>query len=124
MSKIYHLLTKEHENAHVLSYKKKYSVPSIYDANGDLSKRWYVYFSFRNPATDRLERQTHVYAGVNQFKTLKERKEAIKILAKAIETILENGFNPYDDAISIDQSKKYNIPEAVTFALELKKKTH
>ncbi|MFV8374025.1 tyrosine-type recombinase/integrase [Flavobacterium sp. GSP11] len=123
MSKIRHLLTKEHENAHVLSYKKKYSVPSIYDANGDLSKRWYVYFSFRNPATDKLERQTHVYAGVNQFKTLKERKEAIKILAKAIETILENGFNPYDDAISIDESKKYNIPDAVTFALELKKNT-
>ena len=123
MSKIRHLLTKEYANAYDLTYKKQYSVPNIYDANGDLSKRWYVYYSFRNPTTDMLERQTPIYSGVNQFKTLKERKEAIKILAKAIETILENGFNPYDDSISVDESKKYNIPDAVTFALELKKNT-
>lgn len=123
MPKILSLLSKEHENAHVLTYKKKYSVPSIYDANGDLSKRWYVYFSFRNPLTDKLERQNHVYAGVNQFKTLRERKEAIKILRNAIETILVNGYNPYEDSERIDESKKYNIPDAVTFALELNKNT-
>lgn len=123
MSKIRHLLTKEYANAYDLTYKKQYSVPKIYDANGDLTKRWYVYYSFRNPSTDMLERQTPIYSGVNQFKTLKERKEAIKILSKAIETILENGFNPYDDSISVDESKKYNIPDAVTFTLELKKNT-
>jgi integrase len=123
MPKIRHLLTKEYANAYDLSYKKQYSLPKIYDANGDLSKRWYVYYSFRNPATDKLERQTPIYSGVNQFKVLKERKEAIKILAKALETILENGFNPYDDSISVDKSKKYNIPDAVTFVLELKKST-
>lgn len=123
MSKIHHLLTKEYANAYDLTYKKQYSLPKIYDAHGDLSKRWYVYYSFRNPATDMLERQTPIYSGVNQFKILKERKEAIKILAKAIETILENGFNPYDDSISVDESKKYNIPDAVTFVLELRKNT-
>lgn len=121
MSKIRHLLTKEYANAYDLTYKKLYSSPSIYDAKGDLSKRWYVYYSFRNPETEKLERQTPIYSGVNQFKTVKERKEAIKILAKAIETILENGYNPYDDSISVDESKKYNIPDAVTFALGLKK---
>ena len=123
MSKIIDLLTKEYANAYDLAHKKQFSLPKIYDANGDLSKRWYVYYSFRNPSTDKLERQTPVYSGVNLFKTLKERRGAIKILARAIETILENGFNPYDDSISIDEIKKYNIPEAVTFALELKKST-
>jgi integrase len=121
MPKIKDRLTKEYANAYDLTFKKQYSSPTIYDAKGDLSKRWYVYYSFRNPVTDKLERQTPIYAGVNQFKTLKERKEAIKILAKAVETILKNGFNPYDDSTSIDESKKYNIPEAVTFAIELKK---
>jgi integrase len=121
MSKIRHLLTKEYANAYDLSYKKLYSSPSIYDAKGDLSKRWYVYYSFRNPETNKLERQTPIYSGVNQFKTIKERREAIKILAKAIETILENGYNPYDDSISVDDLKKYSIPDAITFALELKK---
>ncbi|MDL2143584.1 site-specific integrase [Flavobacterium tructae] len=123
MSKIGHLLTKEYDNAYDLTYKKPYSIPSIYDANGDLSKRWYVYYSFRNPLTNKLERQTPIYSGVNQFKSLKERKEAIKILAKAVESILKNGFNPYDESTSIDEVKKYNIPDAVTFALELNKKT-
>ncbi|MCV9929041.1 tyrosine-type recombinase/integrase [Flavobacterium sp. LS1R49] len=121
MSKIRHLLTKEYANAYDLTYKKLYSSPSIYDAKGDLSKRWYVYYSFRNPETEKLERQTPIYSGVNQFKTVKERREAIKILAKAIETILENGYNPYDDSISVDELKKYSIPDAVTFALDLKK---
>lgn len=123
MSKIQHLLTKEYANAYDLTYKKLYSTPTIYDANGDLSKRWYVYFSFRNPQTNKLERQTPIYSGVNQFKSFKERKEAIKILAKAVETILKNGFSPYDESISVDEIKNYNIADAVTFALELNKST-
>ena len=40
-----------YESAYDLSMKKNYSNPKIYDANGDLSKRWYVYFSYRNPET-------------------------------------------------------------------------
>jgi integrase len=125
MSKIIALLTNEHASAHVLSLKKKYSTPNIYDANGDLSKRWYVYYSFRNPETDKLERQTHIYAGVNKFKTLRERKNAIKILAQAVENILESGYNPYEDEeiVSTGEEKKYTIEDAITFSLELKKNT-
>lgn len=121
MPKIIDLLSNEYANAYDLEYKSQYSAPKIYDANGDLSKRWYVYYSFRNPATDKLERQTPIYAGVNKFKNLKERKNAIKILAKAVENILENGFNPYDeDSVPVDETKNYSIADAVTFSLELK----
>ncbi|WP_158729385.1 tyrosine-type recombinase/integrase [Flavobacterium sp. I-STPA6A] len=124
MPKIIDLLSNEYANAYDLEYKSQYSAPKIYDANGDLSKRWYVYYSFRNPATDKLERQTPIYAGVNKFKNLKERKNAIKILAKAVENILENGFNPYDeDSVPVDETKNYSIADAVTFSLELKKNT-
>jgi integrase len=124
MPKIIDLLSNEYANAYDLEYKSQYSAPKIYDANGDLSKRWYVYYSYRNPATDKLERQTPIYAGVNKFKNLKERKNAIKILAKAVENILENGFNPYDeDSVPVDESKNYSIPDAITFSLELKKNT-
>lgn len=125
MSKIIAFLTNAHASAHVLKLKKKYSTPNIYDANGDLSKRWYVYYSFRNPETDKLERQTHIYAGVNKFKNLRERKNAIKILAQAVENILENGYNPYEDEeiVATENDKKYNIEEAVAFSLELKQNT-
>ena len=124
MSNLLRYLQCEHDFEHDLKEKKKYSEPKIYDADGDLSKRWYVYYSYRNPATDKLERQTPIYAGVNKFKNLKERKNAIKILAKAVENILENGFNPYDeDSVPVDETKNYSIPDAITFSLELKKNT-
>ena len=32
------------ENAYDLSMKMNYSNPKVYRANGDLQKRWYVYF--------------------------------------------------------------------------------
>ena len=31
----------EHDSEHDLSKKKNYSVPKIYNANGDIKKRWY-----------------------------------------------------------------------------------
>ena len=46
-------LSNEYENEYGNEYlslmKKKYSEPKIYDANGDLSKRWYLYYRYRNP---------------------------------------------------------------------------
>ena len=85
MSKIIDLLSNEYANAYDLEYKSQFSAPKIYDANGDISKRWYVYYSSRNPENDKLERQTPIYAGVNRFKNLRERKNAIKILAQAVD---------------------------------------
>lgn len=94
MSKNINKLIHAYVNAYDLTFKKKYSIPKINDGNGDLSKRWYVYFSFRNPENGKLERQTPIYAGVNQFENLKDRKAAIKILRDAVEGILQNGYDP------------------------------
>lgn len=123
MSKILLFLPKEYTNAYDLGFKKKYSTPKIYNAKGDVTKRWYVYYSFRNPATDKLERQPGVYAGVNQFDNTKDRTAAIKILREAVQKILENGYSPFENNEALDETKKYNIPEAITFVLELKKST-
>ncbi|NJX16846.1 hypothetical protein [Tamlana crocina] len=51
----------EYESAYDLSEKRRFSQPKIYTGNNDLSKRWYVYFSFRDPETGRLKRQTPIY---------------------------------------------------------------
>jgi hypothetical protein len=53
MPKFNVFLLNEYRNAYVLTAKKNYSEPKIYDANGDIARRWYVYFSFRNPKTVR-----------------------------------------------------------------------
>jgi len=122
MSKIRQLLLVEYANAYDLGFKKKYSEPKIYDAGGDLSKRWYVYFSFRNPQNDKLERQTPIYQGVNQYTELSTRKKAIKILRDSVSAILKNGYNPYiDEPNRVDEVQLMNIPDAVQFVLKLKK---
>ncbi len=104
MSKFKLLLLNAYDNAYDLATKKSYSEPKIYDAGGDLSKRWYVYYSFRNPETDKLERQVPIYNKVNFFETLKERKAAIKILREAVSAILKNGYNPFNDEKRVEEA--------------------
>lgn len=51
----------EHDLEHDLKVLPLFSTPKIYTAKGDLSKRWYVYFSFRNPETGKLIRMANIY---------------------------------------------------------------
>jgi integrase len=112
-----------YENAYDLILLKLFSTPKIYTSNDDPSKRWYIYFSFRNPKSGKMERQTPIYAGINKHKTVKERKEAAQNLKWAVDRILKNGFNPYENSKLDEIEKHYNIKEAFEFGLEIKKKT-
>jgi len=62
-----------------------------------LSKDWFVYFSFRDPQTGKLKRQPHIKAGVNKFRTKRERLSFLKTMKHNIIMMLERGFNPYAD---------------------------
>ena len=68
MYNIFELITldvlNEHDLEHNLEHKPLFSTPKIFDANGDLSKRWYVYFSYRNPETGKLKRVKNIYGKV------------------------------------------------------------
>lgn len=97
MPKFNVFLLNEYRNAYVLTAKKNFSEPKIYDANGDLSKRWYVYFSFRNPKTGLLEKQTPIYGNANTFKTKQERYEILNAYRKSLKKLLEDGLSPFDD---------------------------
>ncbi len=97
MPKFNVFLLNEYANAYVLTAKKNFSEPKIYDANGDLAKRWYVYFSYRNPKTGLLEKQTPVYGGANNFKTKQERYEVLNAYRKSLKKLLEDGLSPYED---------------------------
>ncbi|MCT8340590.1 tyrosine-type recombinase/integrase [Flavobacteriaceae bacterium TK19130] len=97
MSTLTDFLTFEYANAYDLSTKKDYSEPKIYDARGDLSKRWYVYFSYRNPKTGKLKRQSPIYGGANRYKTKTERMELLMAYRRSLSDFLKRGFNPYQD---------------------------
>lgn len=77
--------------------KQLFSTPKIYTANGDLKKRWYVYFSFRNPETGKLKRITPFYGNPNTYKTKEERLQVLSVYRKTLLKLLKQGYNQYND---------------------------
>lgn len=57
--------------------------------------RWYIYYYFRNPVTDKMEKFQD-YCKINRFKTVKERKECGQAWVNGYTVLLNQGFNPFD----------------------------
>ncbi|MGJ5641398.1 tyrosine-type recombinase/integrase [Formosa sp. S-31] len=87
----------EYETAYDLPKKKNFSTPKIYTAKGDLSKRWYVYFSYRHPETGMLKRVTPFYGEANTYKTKEQRLEILTVYRKVLIKLLKQGYNPFED---------------------------
>ncbi len=126
MSNLLRYLYTEHDFEHKVIQKKRYSEPKIYDANGDLSKRWYVYFSFRKIVNGSLERfPNNIYSPQHYDK--KERIEWLKTIQRNLSVLLKDGFNPYnpDGNFNFENESTQNksISEAFKFALNIKKST-
>ncbi|TYB77952.1 tyrosine-type recombinase/integrase [Bizionia saleffrena] len=90
-------LQNEYESEYDLSLKKNFSTPKIYSGNGDLNKRWYVYFSYRDPDSGKLKRQTAIYANANKFKTKEDRLSVLVTYRKSLLKLLKKGYSPYSD---------------------------
>ena len=99
--------------------KLNYSEPKIFTGGVDisnwskltshekktaLSKDWFVYFSFRNPETGKLKKQSFIKAGVNKLKTKRERYAFLRTMQKALLELLQYGFNPYEDNSAIEEA--------------------
>jgi hypothetical protein len=118
VSKIKKLIIS-HDLSHDLTIKKKYSEPVIYIANGNIKKPWYVYFSYRNPITQKLQRMDNIYVSMTLDK--KARMALLKQIKINLSDMLKKGFNPFDVDNLIEDEKNYTISEAFDFALNLKK---
>ena len=127
MSTILLLLQKVHENVHDFAMKLNFSEPKIFTGGVSISnwsslskaqqkealeKDWYIYYSFRDPKTNKLVRQPNIKAGANKFKTKNERLQFLKTLQRNLQLLLEKGFNPYE-----------NNQEQLTSHFETKQKT-
>ena len=126
MSNLLRYLQCEHDFEHDLKEKKKYSEPKIYDADGDLSKRWYVYFSFRKTAESALVRfPNNFYAA--QYLDKKDRLQWLKKIQRTLSILLKDGFDPYNPENKFEFDTEDNsiqsIEEALKFALNIKKST-
>lgn len=125
MSNLLRYLQCEHVFEHDLKEKKKYSEPKIYDADGDVSKRWYVYFSFRKTAQTTLVRfPNNIYAPQHLDK--KDRLQWLKTIQRNLSVLLKAGFNPYNPENKFnfeEESESKTIRDAFEFALNIKKST-
>ena len=126
MSNLLRYLQCEHDFEHALKEKKKYSEPKIYDADGDLSKRWYVYFSYRKTADGPLERfSNNIYAPQHLEK--RERIQWLKTMQRNLSLLLKDGINPYNPEnkfeFDTEENSNKSINEAFEFALNIKKST-
>ncbi len=112
MSTLQEFLTFEHESEHVLEHdlsnKKLFSVPKIYNANGNLSKRWYVYFSYRNPNTGKLERMKNIYGKTNLYKTKEDRLSILSAYRRKLLKLLKKGYSPFEDNSALYHKEKIN----------------
>ena len=129
MSTILVNLRRVHDCVHVFTMKLNYSEPKIYTGGVDISKwsslskvaqkaalkkEWYVYFSFRNPQTEKLERQNNIKAGANSLKNKRDRLRYLKTLQRNLLLLLEAGFNPYEDNTALEQQFFSTTPTTKT----------
>ncbi|OIQ30495.1 MAG: hypothetical protein BM564_03775 [Bacteroidetes bacterium MedPE-SWsnd-G2] len=95
----------EHRFEHTLNFNLKkdpdFSIPKIYDANGDISKRWYVYFRYLNPHTGKKVRQKNIYGIANKLKTKEDRMYVLLHYRRELLKLLTEGYNPYVDNTSL-----------------------
>ena len=87
-------------------------LPKLNDAGGDLSKKWFVYYSVRDPRTNKMQR-------FKEYDGLSSRDEDLRRIAAArkIESLtikLKNGWSPFNDdseAVYEDQLQYRTITE-------------
>ena len=98
-----------YDSAYTLTKKALFTTPKIYSGKGDLSKRWYVYFYYRNKETGRLKLVTPIYGMANKYKTKEDRMTILTGHRKILLKLLKLGYNPFED--NVDLYNKLNNKE-------------
>lgn len=99
---------------HQISYD--FTPAKLYDAGGDLSKQWYVYYSIRG--SDGKLHLKKKKAGINRGKTAKERRRIASIAIGQINQLLSSGWR---DNETPDVSSQLPLKDQLTEMLNLKK---
>lgn len=78
-------------------YKEKFAIlPKLYDGGGDLKKRWFIYYSVKNPSTFKMER-FKVYGDLANKLTVKSRYALAKEIIQEYTQKLKEGWTPFDE---------------------------
>jgi hypothetical protein len=92
--------------------KKIVILPKLNDAGGDLSKKWFIYYSVRDPRTDKMKRFRE-HSGLSQADETERRRCAGQQIRELTEK-LKRGWSPFLDdkeAIYEDQLQYKTVAE-------------
>ncbi len=76
--------------------KKLVILPKLCDFGGDMTKQWFVYYSYRSPKSGRMVR-FRVYNGMAGAQEPEERYQHADKCISEIEKKIRSGWNPFDD---------------------------
>lgn len=86
----------------------------LYDAEGNLAARWFVFYYFKNPVTGKYQRFTEYIS--QKYSTRQQRYDHARSVIKEINNKLHRGFNPF-----IKQNKSVTqISKCLDYYLEAK----
>lgn len=71
-------------------------LPKLNDCGGDMGKKWFVFYSYRNPANNKMYR-FRVYDGFTECKSKKAKHAHARKLIDDYTNRLKNGWNPFVD---------------------------
>lgn len=87
---------------------KSYKNLSAYDADGDLTKTWFVSYYFIDPNTGKYKRFRET-GNVNRIHDVKQRKQELNMLLAARKHLLERGYSPFERFDNEDVLEKVGI---------------
>lgn len=94
--------------------KEKIAIlPKLFDYSGDITKKWYVYFSVRDPRTGKMVVKK-VYKGIHIHKKKAKRYQAAEEIIEKYTELLRAGFNFLEDEtkhVYTDSLQYYNTAQ-------------
>lgn len=107
----------EYDNQYDLPLKLKFSTPKISNSNGDLTKRWYVYYSYRDPVTDKMKRMNPIYGGANKYHNKEDRMTILTGYRRVLIRLLKEGFSPFEENLELYKAR--NAKKEVKLKVDL-----
>ena len=92
-----------------MSRQKICILPKLYDYNGDKKKQWFVYFSYRNPANNKMTR-VRLYDGFTKCRSKKSKYAHAEKVIEEYTFRLKSGWNPFTDDLKVvyDDTLQYS----------------
>jgi integrase len=100
-----------------LKQKKKYKEAYLYDAKGDLSKRWFVRFALLDPITNKYKYLREYIPAA--FSTLKERYSAAKEIIETLNELLYSEKLTFESYYQVKEDQEYPIDRLIDNYIKL-----